>query len=1254
MSAYEHWVLDVAAGFAARHVRAAGPERHRVGDPHAQDAHLLAGEMLAGLQASELAQMSLSGLSALAALAGEDCAHLVAETEWGARVRELAEAADVRLTPWHAANDAGPASNLLNYAAQLFSNPSGTLLGFLYWAQQVGRTAPWGAWAAPQWQALRRQFLDRPEQLKAAELHFKAMNLSQGVFETRLAHHEALDTLVAELMGKRLSDWSKLSLLWLSRLHAWPLLVLRSDESDSFVGCSLPFGVDVVERLRPRQNRSAVLTLGERTYGVRSGVRNIVQPFSGVPLHFDADWLLGLKTAMDAARWLWVRQNSRLSVCMAKQAAYLRALRLDLTPAACVLRKVFGEHADAVMKRWPVQGRSAEAYLALVALGRMLPGSALPLGAASGRLEREHNDWGLGWVDGVDGKVEFALAAGFSRLVLPRAAGLAAGQGLGIELNPVDHLREAAAVMLPAHLWRSAFLRCLGVQEGMQTAVKALRTPGWTPAQRERFLQLHHLFIGERPDETQPVHVRRSDVSDADLGLWLAGLDNAICSPKQEAGPGELGELSVVVMRTQPEERPMRFWLALFELVGDRHTALERFQWLELEGAAAAIAALLLPGPEDAQIGRRPAPDLLVILDDGYRSKRDPERPFEDDFRGELADLFSPRPGRASPLQEALLAQGHRPRSPYLGHTRILLVERGPPVLAPAVELGATEDVEDVRALAVFRHGFSLAQAMAVRRERGACQGLGNQALRDDTNNLLWRLAHAGALLRAHARFQLSPSFRAALRDCPEVDPQADNIELHWAAACSFAPLLDGSTGAVALNRDDAHDAEADGEAAWHLHEIRRLKTLHRLPGRLGRLDALTAEFYLTRPFADWDTVLMIGKVNQSGAAFDLATDLLERERQAGREPHVSRIAAWIVRGGRAIQAQARASGQILAQLLQTYAELAGRSMPANQRHCLRSALAGALRLSARVATPPSLALLATLEAQLFEALAGPVHCLQLPAADYPLSEDWMRAVAAAASSPHEHRQLALEAACLLKGLYNTENWLKMLGMPEASPDRMQDLLLYWLGLIGFSESADGWRLFTQRLSTQLLRRLERPGGAHPVKQKLVQARDRLLQALGEPVRPIAPDVGLPMLLALDCALMGARRSNLSDLGARVGPGHFPHERLWSWFCWYAGWAGALIDRDGRLSDIGHIFFEACGQLDLSADWADIAAQPDFLNDEHWMARSLMLYLVDWQGWEADRKPYWAGVNIDKALGRQWLEPWACPGAQHALAVLGR
>ena len=154
--------------------------------------------------------------------------------------------------------------------------------------------------------------------------------------------------------------------------------------------------------------------------------------------------------------------------------------------------------------------------------------------------------------------------------------------------------------------------------------------------------------------------------AEAEIGRWLAWKDHQVRGgwDINLRGPA----LGVLCIRTSETDNEIRLWSAIADMLSASPAWWNAFQWSSVSQAAHLLARLLGNRRANPEICATPAPDLLVLFDEGNLTQRRTNPIFPDYFRGQWIDLLNPskdNPNAAHLLNEALIREGGGIQHPH-------------------------------------------------------------------------------------------------------------------------------------------------------------------------------------------------------------------------------------------------------------------------------------------------------------------------------------------------------------------------------------------------------------------------------------------------------------------------------------------------------------------------------------------------------------------------------------------------------------
>ncbi len=480
------------------------------------------------------------------------------------------------------------------------------------------------------------------------------------------------------------------------------------------------------------------------------------------------------------------------------------------------------------------------------------------------------------------------------------------GSSKSVEINLCQNARAAADAMQASGWRRTAFLRLpetqgrFGLLQRWLHCDQAIRKNyalsnedrefhhqmrGWGKSRRRKARDLDRTLLG-RTGRTIEFVGRASLGPNAEalVGEWLAWKDHQV-----RVGDGSPG-LGILAFRTADGDNEVRLWAAVADMLDADPLWWDRFRWSGREGAAERLAELLDNTRRvNIHISVTPAPDLLVIFDDGNftrRTGRDRTNSvFPTDFNLQFLDILNPWMEdryAVNVLDRDLRKQGD---GPFGQKTRIIVIynESAPPGTSPLEQDMDHQDRESLESLSVFRFGFS-SQAAYSALNGGA---VGAHRIRwKEAQRRLKVLRDKKLLWKSRNQFFLSRAARALVGNSAEGDPDA-----HLHAARALCPIIQPSGQFLASNRDRQLEPEAVLEAAWHLDRAYDL-TKPRFRKRPDPISEAWTQLTFLRIHPDWDTVKELREAYQTlRDAVELAKELISVERTIARtSPHSSKV----------------------------------------------------------------------------------------------------------------------------------------------------------------------------------------------------------------------------------------------------------------------------------------------------------------------------------------------------------------------------
>lgn len=477
-----------------------------------------------------------------------------------------------------------------------------------------------------------------------------------------------------------------------------------------------------------------------------------------------------------------------------------------------------------------------------------------------------------------------------------------------IEINFCQNLRNVADAMQMSGWRRTAFVRLCPMQRTFSLQLRRLflaeqvreRRPlssaerrfysgsPWTSADLRGMQQLDRYLLSDTRAIKFVDRARFDDAfpegAEGAIGKWLAWKDHQVRGGSESGmrGPG----LGIFCLRTTETDNEARLWSTIADTLAASPQWWNAFQWSSVDQAANLLTRLLCNRRADPAVSSTPAPDLLVLLDEGNLTQRRTNPVFPDDFRGQWLDLLNPSKDDQSVfhhLNDAFRREGEG----ILGPTRIIVIYGSPSAepraLPPSLD---ALDREALERLAVFRFDFSIQSAYALLNYKRPLQ---LRLAWTDVDEKLQTLIAKKVVYKTRGRYYVAPQLLSILR---EGVPYSES-EAHVTAAKSLTPILEPRNLFISSNRDRTLEPENVLEATWHLHRARLL--IPPRDRRRSQCEAALSALTFLRPFPDWDTVKQLGSPATLGDAVEVGRELLSKELSVtGRPPHTSRVAALL------------------------------------------------------------------------------------------------------------------------------------------------------------------------------------------------------------------------------------------------------------------------------------------------------------------------------------------------------------------------
>lgn len=679
-----------------------------------------------------------------------------------------------------------------------------------------------------------RRFMDRVPRLQVVEI-----STDQKI--------EAVADLAA-IVGRgdqtHLTWWSHVEYALLNRLLVWPLCASRAGSLD-VPGISYPLAVDVKfgDAEMVAIANSPAIKLGDGDHG-------------------EAQFAASLKTALEAAKDLWLSQNGSASKTLKKHVECAR-LVFNTAPAAAITAPL-GPAFSAY-----IAGRSLEAFIAIITLGRLSGIDAIPPVVISGTigdrvdrsspgqqrrlsittiapddmldpepkrrtflgipipgtkatvdqdLEIRPPDRLIGSVTGIVKKYEWALLAKqFTTVILPHAS-LTDGPEAPKLVEAIKATRRDHATFV-----QTLFAEVLSTAADIAYGVK------WRRYRTVRANDvLHSILYPTGPiDRTEAeiskalVFLKRNSatVTRVPTSMNIRHIVAALTYLNNEwahAQEHRAAKRSIVFFRMVHDEPRARLLTSLLTAMGAHPSALQALlNASDLDEAVGILARVLNQTEPGRDAMFRKAPDIIVfILPSGPQLKTRSPIPFDEHL--EFNQLFSP---------DALGAQvrpgNNKQWETQINRTRILIVADGDlGSLLPTGEAPERAKRDIYRKLSVFRFGFTQAMALRVIDP--------GQLSHSTMRGWLTEATKEGHLLYVGGRYFLSRATRQALQQ--NKIKSAEFAQVHMKASLAFAPYLDrkagggSSAGVPGIVHHEAADPAALHEAQFHIAALDELE----------------------------------------------------------------------------------------------------------------------------------------------------------------------------------------------------------------------------------------------------------------------------------------------------------------------------------------------------------------------------------------------------------------------------------------------
>lgn len=616
--------------------------------------------------------------------------------------------------------------------------------------------------------------------------------LISSMQSTRLAR-ERIQALARFRQGEVPKGWGMVENAIAQRVLSWPLLVLEGDQA---ISCTLPMAIEV----RP--------TLPE--HGLR------MPTLSAGPEISCEGWSSSLRRAWVAAIRLWEHKHGSWSLDF-QRIVRSTSVEVDLHLASLIVRPFA---SPDLFGKFLFEGRSLEAYLALEMLSQMLGGINLGAVSATGALGAikpngtgadlhrkgaDHYIESLPDLPGLPNRVEEKITCakrGFvDQIVVPKGS---ARTGYREHLRVSDgFLFSHFASNALGQEWRHhRYRRCPDLAFRFKANKRYLPSGPSADELRSAFDRIH---------QSRNAIVGIRDCSPLSVAQALYEINRAAEHDAEKEFTrfaGNERQANFALVRAVPDETDEQFWRTIWDVIGGDTASYRRFCSTRGRVEAARIFAgqlnWLLPTWER----RSRAPDVLVIAGARHLDRlRPPARH---------------RPEHLAPMSilevlhdEGLLTPATNPVvRKHLGRTRIILVEDDRVHRAGSLQGISNGPLRAIRALSVFRFGFTFAMARSL--------------LRVDDADCDWILRNLGRSSdRPGALYfeESSGEYCLDVRVRPDGDT-ASIAELHHDAACAIIGFLDQSLFPERLEFGQALRPDRQHETRWHLREAARLADL--------------------------------------------------------------------------------------------------------------------------------------------------------------------------------------------------------------------------------------------------------------------------------------------------------------------------------------------------------------------------------------------------------------------------------------------
>ena len=617
-----------------------------------------------------------------------------------------------------------------------------------------------------------------PEGIEELENLLKTVRVSRASLRSRL---EALQSFRNRVS---LNRWEMIENALLHQWFSWPLIILLETQTGQALGFSLPIAVDI-------------------------SMEDSAPPVSEPGLLQSADWLNSLRRATHAARALWKNKHLSWPSAFLAKMENLSA-RIDLSVAEAVFAP-YQQPGTDYRGYTDLTGHSADLYLALTILSKLIDPAAMENVCATGELYGGRNDE-EGGADtnvitpgGVDQKWKFAYESHFFHTMLvPNTPSVFAAQ------NHMQVKQENTLSRFCEHVfgqkWRKhRFVRAPDIADAFRLA-KAQKSSrsGSTRCDLDVIPLVNKLRINRSP----VLHLE--DVSACQVAKALFWF-NHLMDKKADVG-------SYAFVRVTSDLANERMWLPIWECIGGTPETFFDFQFSSSPFLAGTALASELnkfdPTPEHPQR----APDVLVIVytdvDTHFAAQSGISGgPFS---RLKIQGLLKALNQQLEPTP--LKRLGH-----MLGNTRVVLVKDTSP-LPEGVKVASTNETfkgalsdtnfySAVKRLSIFRYGFTFQfAARLLNIPDDECYRLLRMCARtcsDDGRPVLASAERAGEYL-LQVRIEKSAI-------------GADIAKLHFEAANAIVGIFTHPQLATNHNFGEAFGPRWLQEAQWHLQQARHL-----------------------------------------------------------------------------------------------------------------------------------------------------------------------------------------------------------------------------------------------------------------------------------------------------------------------------------------------------------------------------------------------------------------------------------------------